>query len=49
MSGWDVLACGDQAMPMIMDGVKDMFYPEDFDYDAYSDYCFSTYGIRPDY
>lgn len=27
MSGWNILACGDQAMPMTMDGVKDMFYP----------------------
>ena len=36
MSGWDILACGDQAMPMKTDGVKDMFYASDFDYDAYS-------------
>ena len=27
MSGWNILACGDQAMPMNQDGVKDMFYP----------------------
>lgn len=39
MSGWNILACGDQAMPMDMDGVKDMFYPEKFDYDAYSSWC----------
>ena len=37
MSGWNILACGDQAMPMSTDGVRDMFYKEDFDYDAYSD------------
>ena len=49
MSGWDVLACGDQAMPMTMDGDKDMFYPEDFDYDAYTEECYNTYGIKPDY
>lgn len=36
MSGWDILACGDQAMPMKTDGVKDMFIDSDFDYDAYS-------------
>jgi hypothetical protein len=33
MSGWDILACGDQAMPMDQDGVKDMFYAAKFDYD----------------
>jgi len=49
MSGWNILACGDQAMPMKMDGVNDMFYPEKFDYEAYSDDCFNSYGIRPDY
>jgi hypothetical protein len=36
MSGWDILACGDQAMPMNQDGVNDMFYPAPFDYDAYN-------------
>lgn len=36
MSGWDVLACGDQAMPMGMDGKEDMFYKADFDYQLYS-------------
>jgi hypothetical protein len=49
MSGWDVLACGDQAMPMDMDGVKDMFYSAKFDYKEYTNYCNLTYGINPDY
>jgi lysosomal Pro-X carboxypeptidase len=49
MSGWNILACGDQAMPMNMDGAKDMFYPEKFDYQTYSDWCFNNYGLRPDY
>ncbi len=49
MSGWNILACGDQAMPMNMDGVNDMFYSEKFDFQAYSDWCFATYGLRPDY
>lgn len=39
MSGWNILACGDQAMPMDMDGTNDMFYPEKFDYQAYSSWC----------
>lgn len=49
MSGWDVLACSDQAMPMRTDGVKDMFYLEEFDYDGWTDYCSDTYGNKPDY
>lgn len=49
MSGWDVLACADEAMPMGMDGVKDMFYKEEFDKDEYSAYCRDIYGIEPDY
>jgi lysosomal Pro-X carboxypeptidase len=49
MSGWDILACGDQAMPMNQDGIKDMFYADAFDYDGYSADCFKNYGILPDY
>lgn len=49
MSGWDILACGDQAMPMKTDGVNDMYYPSEFNYEEYSSYCNSTYGITPDY
>ena len=49
MSGWDILACGDEAMPMKTDGVKDMYYPNEFDYDAYSSFCNEEFGIRPDY
>lgn len=49
MSGWNILACGDQAMPMNMDGKNDMFYAANFDYDAYSTECQNSYGIQPDY
>ena len=49
MSSWNILACGDQAMPMFTNRRRDMFYPEDFDYTAYSDECYSTYGVRPAY
>lgn len=34
---------------MNMDGSKDMFYKDNFDYAAYSQYCYDTYGIEPDY
>lgn len=36
-------------MPMGMDGVKDMFYREDFVREEYDAYCRDTYGIQPDY
>lgn len=49
MSGWNVLACTDEAMPMNLDGIKDMFYYDPFDFDAYSSFCNQTYGVVPDY
>lgn len=49
MGGWDVLACTDQAMPMNMDGQKDMFYADSFDYVGYSEFCQSTFGVIPNY
>ena len=45
MSGWNILACGDQAMPMSTDGVNDMFFREDFDYVGYSQDCKQQFGI----
>lgn len=49
MSGWNILACSDEAMPMDMSGTKDMFYNAPFDYGYYNTFCNSTYGIVPDY
>ena len=49
MSGWNILACADEAMPISMSGTKDMFYDAPFDFRSYSNYCNSTYGIVPDY
>ena len=49
MSGWNILACGDQAMPMDTNGVSDMFYPAKFDYDAYDSDCWKQFNIMPDY
>ncbi len=36
-------------MPMDTTGSKDMFYPSNFDYEAYSAECLRQYGIQPDY
>lgn len=49
MSGWYILACGDQAMPLETNGVTDMFYPESFDFDAHDSECWEQFGIMPDY
>lgn len=49
MSGWNILACADEAMPMNSDGVNDMFFPGKFDFTSYSDDCQRMFGIRPDY
>ena len=49
MSGWNILACADQVMPMNTDGKIDMFYPENFDYTDYDNYCKTAFGLKPDY
>ena len=36
-------------MPMNTDGVQDMFWAAQFDYDAYSEECSKDFGIQPDY
>lgn len=36
-------------MPMTTDGVQDMYYPNDFDYDAYTQDCWDTFKMKPDY
>lgn len=49
MSGWNILACADMAMPMGTDGVKDMYNPETFDFVGYAKFCKETYGVAPQY
>lgn len=39
MSGWNILACSDEAMPMDLSGTKDMFYNAPFDYNSYNAFC----------
>ena len=47
--GWNYLACTDVPMPMGSNGKDDMFYPAPWNYEAYSDECYKTYGVRPRY
>lgn len=39
MSGWNILACADMVMPMGSDGVNDMFNPQPWSYEAYTETC----------
>lgn len=49
MSGWNILACADMVMPMGSDGVNDMFNPQPWSYEAYTEGCQKTYGLTPNY
>lgn len=40
-------ACTEMVMPMCTDGVQDMFEPEDWNFQAFSDECYSMFGVRP--
>ncbi|XP_028855891.1 lysosomal Pro-X carboxypeptidase-like [Denticeps clupeoides] len=45
--GWFYQACTEMVMPMCTDGVQDMFEPEEWDFQAFSDECFHEFGVRP--
>uniref|UniRef100_A0A8C8A4K5 Lysosomal Pro-X carboxypeptidase n=1 Tax=Oryzias sinensis TaxID=183150 RepID=A0A8C8A4K5_9TELE len=45
--GWTYQACTEMVMPMCTDGVQDMFEPEDWNFQAFSDECYSMFGVRP--
>lgn len=34
-------------MPMCTDGVQDMFEPEEWNFQAFSDECNAMFGVRP--
>lgn len=40
-------ACTEMVMPMCTDGVQDMFEPEEWSFQAFSDECNSFLGVRP--
>ncbi|PWA28058.1 hypothetical protein CCH79_00012096 [Gambusia affinis] len=45
--GWFFQACTEMVMPMCTDGVQDMFEPEEWSFQAFSDECYSVFGVRP--
>ncbi|KAM9317585.1 LOW QUALITY PROTEIN: lysosomal Pro-X carboxypeptidase [Pholidichthys leucotaenia] len=45
--GWFYQACTEMVMPMCTDGVQDMFEPEEWNFQAFSDECYTLFGVRP--
>ncbi|XP_066521849.1 lysosomal Pro-X carboxypeptidase [Hoplias malabaricus] len=45
--GWFYQACTEMVMPMCTDGVQDMFEPQQWDFQAFSDECYDLFGVRP--
>ncbi|XP_077467535.1 lysosomal Pro-X carboxypeptidase [Stigmatopora argus] len=47
MIGWDYQACTEMVMPMCTDGIRDMFEPGEWNFQAFSDECHAMFGVRP--
>lgn len=45
--GWFYQSCTEMVMPMCTDGVNDMFEPEEWNFQAFSDECKAMFGVRP--
>lgn len=45
--GWSYQACTEMVMPFCSDGVGDMFEPQTWNFEAFSDDCYKQWGIRP--
>uniref|UniRef100_A0A6Q2WZW4 Lysosomal Pro-X carboxypeptidase n=1 Tax=Esox lucius TaxID=8010 RepID=A0A6Q2WZW4_ESOLU len=45
--GWYYQACTEMVMPMCTDGVQDMFEPQEWNFQAFSDECHALFGVRP--
>ncbi|NP_001072639.1 lysosomal Pro-X carboxypeptidase precursor [Xenopus tropicalis] len=45
--GWSYQACTEMVMPFCSDGVSDMFEPQSWDLQAFSDECYKQWGVRP--
>ncbi|NXF03459.1 PCP carboxypeptidase, partial [Smithornis capensis] len=39
--------CTEMVMPLCTDGVHDMFEPQKWDFDAFSEECYRLWGVRP--
>uniref|UniRef100_V9KNU6 Lysosomal Pro-X carboxypeptidase n=3 Tax=Callorhinchus milii TaxID=7868 RepID=V9KNU6_CALMI len=44
---WYYQSCTEMVMPICADGINDMFEPAKWDFPAFSEDCYKTWGIRP--
>ncbi|CAB1348372.1 unnamed protein product, partial [Coregonus sp. 'balchen'] len=47
LGGVSEAACTEMVMPLCTDGVQDMFEPQDWNFQAFSDECHALFGVRP--
>ncbi|KAG9265025.1 lysosomal Pro-X carboxypeptidase [Astyanax mexicanus] len=45
--GWFYQSCTEMVMPMCTDGIQDMFEPQPWNFQAFSDECYDLFGVRP--
>ncbi|XP_073517804.1 lysosomal Pro-X carboxypeptidase [Phyllobates terribilis] len=45
--GWSYQACTEMVMPFCSDGVTDMFEPQTWNFEAFSEECYKQWGIKP--
>ncbi|XP_056613248.1 lysosomal Pro-X carboxypeptidase isoform X1 [Triplophysa dalaica] len=45
--GWFYQSCTEMVMPMCTDGINDMFEPQPWNFQAFSDECYGQFGVRP--
>ncbi|XP_034935448.1 lysosomal Pro-X carboxypeptidase isoform X2 [Chelonus insularis] len=46
-TGWNYQACTEMIMPMCSDGIHDMFEPQAWNLQEYSDFCVKAYNVTP--
>jgi len=45
--GWSYQSCTEFVMPICSNGINDMFEPQSWSFQAFSDYCFDKWNVRP--
>ncbi|XP_064414031.1 lysosomal Pro-X carboxypeptidase [Latimeria chalumnae] len=45
--GWYYQACTEMVMPMCSDGINDMFEPQQWDFNVYSEECYRLWRVKP--
>jgi len=45
--GWSYQSCTEFVMPICSNGISDMFEVQPWSFQAFSDYCFAQWNVRP--